>query len=135
MHDRILPPFKTQSAGDIPGLILLGSLVIFDHRWLDNDPDLDPQAWRARARAACEELGVLAEFQVVPEADLTVIFSPSNHPSREQIEICMQAVLRHRWTDREIPSELLLKTGHEDPFDRSRARITRERSGNAHRRS
>lgn len=122
MPDRILPPFKTQSAGDIPGLILLGCLVIFDHHWLDADPDLDPQQWRERARAACEELGVLAEFQVIPEADLTVIFSSGNRPDKEQVETCAQAVLRHRWTGREIPSELLLKTGHEDPFEQYRKR-------------
>jgi len=122
VSDRILPPFKTQSAGDIPGLILLGCLVIFDHRWLEKDPDLDPRQWRERARAACEELGVLAEFQVFPEADLTVVFSPGNRPGREQIETCMQAVLRHRWTGREIPSELLRKTGHEDPFEPYRKR-------------
>jgi hypothetical protein len=77
---RILPPFKTHSAGDIPGLILLGRLVIFDHGRLDNDPDIDPPGWRARARTACAELGVAAEFHVVPEADLAIIFSPANQP-------------------------------------------------------
>jgi hypothetical protein len=114
--DGILPPFKTQSAGDIPGLILLGQLVIFDHHWLKNFPDLDPQEWRERARSACEDLGVIAIFEVNSQADVTVVFSPTNQPSAEQIERCVQAVLKHRWTGREIPSELKLKTGHEDPF-------------------
>jgi hypothetical protein len=116
MAGGILPPFKTLSAGDIPGIILLGCLVVFDHEWLKNDPDLDSQEWRARARAACEELGVLAEFEVIPDADVTVIVSPSNRPSGEQIEACVKAVLHYRWTGREIPSELKLKTGYEDPF-------------------
>lgn len=116
MADGILPPFKTHSAGDIPGLILLGQLIIFDHHWLKNDPDLDPQEWRERARAACEDLGVLAEFQVYAGADVTVVFSPANQPSSEQIETCIKAVMKYRWTAREIPSELRLKTGFEDPF-------------------
>ncbi|MEV7553432.1 hypothetical protein AB0N89_27785 [Amycolatopsis sp. NPDC089917] len=103
-------PYMAGSAKDVVAKLLLGHWMVFDHQW--GRTGTDPGMWVAIVRAACETEGVPVSFLTIARHDLTVVMNPRRKPSAAQVEESVQAMLRHRFTGRPIPSEMAAKTRH-----------------------
>jgi hypothetical protein len=114
-------PYMSNDAAEIVGKLALGQFCIFMHEWADLD-EITPQEWCERVAAACELDGVPCEFDIRPRASLTVVANPSRPPTLDQIETAVQGMVRARWRQKGLPSEVVALTGSEDPHAADRAR-------------
>jgi hypothetical protein len=117
---RVARPYMAGTAREVVGKLLLGEWLIFDHQWSHTGPD--PALWREIVHEVCDREDVPVAFITIPRHDLTVVVNPARQPSFEQVRDSIDAMLHHRFTGRQIPSEVLAKTGSEDPLAADRAR-------------
>lgn len=118
--ERVSNPYMAGSARDVVGKLVLGHWLLFDHQWGRNGPD--PLMWQEIVQATCEAEDVPVAFITIPRHDLTVVVNPRCQPSFDQVRESVDAMLRHRFTGRPIPSEMVAKTGSENPLAADRAR-------------
>jgi hypothetical protein len=118
--DRVASPYMAGTARDVVGKLLLGQWLIFDHQWGRSGPD--PALWQEIVQEACESQGVPVAFIAIPRHDLTVVVNPQQQPTFDQVRESVDAMLHHRFTGTPIPSEVVAKTGSENPLATDRAR-------------
>ena len=122
---RVARPYMAGTARDAVAKLLLGEWLVFDHQWGRTGPD--PVMWQEIVAVACEQQNVPVAFITIPRHDLTVVVNPAKQPSFEQVRESIDAVLHHRFTGQPIPSEVVAKTGSDNPLaaDRARHRLRR----------
>ncbi|AIG77723.1 Hypothetical protein AJAP_24370 [Amycolatopsis japonica] len=118
--ERVANPYMAGSAWEVVGKLRQGLWVVFDHQWGRNGPD--PLMWQEIVQATCVQEDVPVAFITIPRRDLTVVVNPRMQPSFDQVRESVDAMLRHRFTGHPIPSEMVAKTGSDNPLAADRAR-------------
>ncbi len=115
---EVTEPYMVHDLGAVVGELLLGKWVIYAHEWLPVDRDIN--SWIEGLRTRGEAAGLAVGIFTVPRHDMTIAWNEAAPPTVEQIDTSVQAIKYHRFVERSIGSELLVKTGRPGPYEHLR---------------
>jgi hypothetical protein len=109
----VAEPFYVTDVAELAQKLALGGWVVFRHEALGDTCDL--ATWIAVVRGACAQLDVVERVVTIARRDLTIVFNAEDVPTDDQIHESVRRVEHDRWMDRELRSELAVRTARRSP--------------------
>lgn len=111
---KVAGPYMVHDQRQLVGKLMCGKWLMYRHEWLGDGCDL--VTWKLRLLEVAEAAGVEIDFFDIPGKDMTLVANDAALPGFDQVEESVDAMVVHRWMEREIGSEFEFLTGREDSY-------------------